>query len=82
MMKEFNEALRHLGIEDYSERIFNSSSQGELFHLADYIHLATIEGDVSWFRDWFDWIVKLAEDQWQRPESVFQHIPRCLKETI
>ncbi len=78
----FKEALVRLGIEDYSERIFNSNSHGELFHLSDYIMLAQIEGDVSWFRKWFEWIVKFAEDNWQRPQSIFQHIPRCLKETI
>ena len=47
----FNEALKILGIEDYAERIFNSNSQGELFHLQQYFQLAELlKQDASWFR--------------------------------
>lgn len=78
----FKQALKKLNIEDYGERIFQSNSHGELFHLQDYILIASLEGDLSWFRDWFVWIVNFAEQNWQRPDSIFQHIPRALKETL
>lgn len=79
----FEEALKKLGIEKYSERIFNSNSHGELFHLQLYIDLAeSLKDDLSWFSEWFEEIVKLAEEQWQRPESIFQHIDKMLLENI
>ena len=31
----FEEALKKLDIEEYEERIINSNSHGELFHLQD-----------------------------------------------
>jgi hypothetical protein len=71
---DFNDALIKLGIEEYSERIFNSNSKGELFHLNQYIHLAKNLNDTSWFYEWFKYIVKYAEENWERPESIFQHI--------
>jgi hypothetical protein len=78
----FQEALKKLNIEDYGERIFNSNSHGELFHLYDYIVIAEAIGDdASWFRPWFIEIVELVEKTWARPESIFQHIPRALAET-
>lgn len=76
----FNEALKILGIEDYAERIYKSNSHGELFHLEQYIELANIlkdglikEGKGA-FRLWFEEVIKYAEEDWKRPESVFQHI--------
>ena len=82
----YEQALKKLGIEDYSERIFNSNSHGELFHLQDYILLAEIftdtNTDVSWFKGWFDSVVKYAEEEWKRPESVFQHIGTIVSEQI
>ena len=78
----FGEALKALNIEDYGERIFNSNSRGELFHLADYIVLAESEMDLSWFRPWFVFWVEWAEKTWTRPESVFQHLPRMLEEVV
>lgn len=79
----FNEALKHLGIEDYAERIFKSNSHGELFHLQQYFKLAEIlKDDASWFRGWFEETVKWAEENWERPESIFQHIMRCLQEQM
>lgn len=78
----FKEALQRLNIEDYGERIFHSNSHGELFHLYDYVVFAEAEGDVNWFRRWFEDIVEMAEQNWQRPQSVFQHIPRLLEETL
>jgi len=78
----FGEALKRLDIEDYGERIFNSNSHGELFHIADYFYMAEIFSDaaVKEFRPWFVSVVKFAEDNWTRPESIFQHIPRMLEE--
>ena len=79
----FNESLKVLGIEDYAERIFNSNSHGELFHLQQYFQLAKmLEKDPSWFRGWFEETVKWAEENWQRPESIFQHIIRTLQEQM
>jgi hypothetical protein len=78
----FNEALKKLNIEDYGERIFNSNSHGELFHLWDYIALAESLDDASWFRGWFIEVVAWAEKNWQRPESVFQHLSKLLLETM
>jgi hypothetical protein len=76
----YDEALKKLNIEDYAERIFNSNSHGELFHLGDYITIAEAldDEDASTFREWFAETVKFAEQNWQRPESIFQHIPKCM----
>jgi hypothetical protein len=78
----FKEALQRLNIEDYGERIFNSNSHGELFHLQEYITIAEAFDDTTWFRDWFIEIVEYAEKNWKRPESIFQHIIRALKESV
>lgn len=79
----FQEALTILNIEDYTEKIVKSNSQGELFHLNQYFILAeTFKHDVKWFRDWFIAVVEFAEKNWQRPESVFQHILKILIEQI
>ena len=78
----FEEALKILNIEDYADRIFNSNSHGELFHLYDYIVIAQVlieaKEDISEFRKWFEQVVKWAEDNWKRPESIFQHIIKCM----
>lgn len=76
----FRESLKKLNIEDYEKRIFYSNSHGELFHCADYVMLAETFENVSWFRDWFENVVQLAEKNWKRPESIFQHIPRILQD--
>jgi hypothetical protein len=78
----FDEALKKLGIEEYKERIFNSNSNGELFHCYDYIMLAEVIEDSIGFAEWFRAIVKIAEEKWSRPESVFQHIPEILENNI
>ena len=73
----FKESLQILGIEDYAERIWKSNSRGELFYLEDYIYIAELVKDApepKAFRHWFEKVVKFAEDNWQRPESIFQHI--------
>lgn len=78
----FNDALKILKIEDYAERIFSSNSHGELFHIHQYITIAEIlKGDSEWFREWFENVVKWAEENWGRPESIFQHIVKILAET-
>jgi hypothetical protein len=78
----FKDALKKLGIEDYGERIFNSNSHGELMHLMDYIWMAqNADAEaVKWFRPMFVVCVKWAEENWQRPESCFQHMPRLMNE--
>ncbi|MGK0413227.1 MAG: hypothetical protein ACJA1B_001429 [Polaribacter sp.] len=79
---EFKEALEILGIEKYSERIINSNSKGELIHLYEYFIMAQTIGKTNWFANWFEEIVKYAEDEWKRPESVFQHIAQLLEDQI
>ena len=76
----FKEALSKLNIEDYGERIFHSNSHGELFHCVDYIVIAEAltEKDLDGFRGWFENVVEWAEENWQRPESIFQHISKIL----
>lgn len=78
----FQEALKALNIEDFSARIFNSNSRGELFHMYEYIEFAkNMEGKaVSWFRPAFLEIVDWAEKTWHRPESIFQHVFKLLRE--
>lgn len=78
----FGEALKKLGIEEYGERIFNSNSHGELFHLQDYIHFAQVYDDetAKLFQQWFVATVTQAEQVWERPESIFQHLPRMMEE--
>ena len=78
----FKEAIKKLDIEEYGERIFNSNSHGELIHLYDYILIAESFTDVSWFKDWFGKVVTFAENNWARPESIFQHILKLLKREI
>ncbi len=78
----FEESLKNLGIEDYSDRIFHSNSHGELFHLLDYILFAEIFTDKIFFKSMFCEIVRLAEANWKRPESVFQHMPRLIEEML
>ena len=75
----FDAALEKLGISEYKSRIFNSNSRGELSHLPDYIMLAEMR-DVTWFKKWFDAVVNDAQKTWERPESVFQHIPTILNQ--
>lgn len=75
---EFKEALKTLGIEEYASRIFNSNSHGELLHLEQYCVLAESFGETEWFAGWFKDVVKFAEENWGRPESVFQYISQIL----
>ena len=74
----FKQSLKKLGIEEYENRIFHSNSHGELFHLLDYISLANMVNDKKIFKEWFEEIVSQAEKNWDRPESVFQHILKIL----
>lgn len=81
MAMTFDQALEKLTISEYSERIFNSNSHGELFHCADYIHLAeTIrEKEIPEFRKVFVGNIKHAEKTWKRPESAYQHVLKMIK---
>ena len=83
IVTNLDEALRILNISDYKERILNSNSHGELFHVYQYIELAQIFKHVPHnFRDWFVAVVSFAEKEWQRPESVFQHITTLLNHAL
>lgn len=74
-MTSLKEALTILGIEDYFDRIIKSSSRGELHPAHEYFMLAeALKDNATDFRPWFIKVVKAAEEQWKRPESVFQHI--------
>ena len=75
----FKDSLKILNIEDFEERIWNSNSKGELFHLDQYILMAKSMENPENFRDWFLKIVTYADENWQRPESVFQHILKFLQ---
>lgn len=77
---DFKEAIAFLEIEEYGERIFNSNSHGELFHLDDYILIAEKipKESVPVFKRFFESVVKYAEENWDRPESVFQHILKII----
>lgn len=81
---EFQEALKILNIEDYSSAIMTSNSHGELFHLGDYVIIAmTLEDNplgIKWFREWFEFTVQFAKENWKRPESVYQHILTTLQQ--
>lgn len=81
---EFIKVLEKLGIEKYEQRILDSNSHGELFHIQQYYVLAdALSHEYSeWFAEWFDDIVKQAEENWKRPESVFQHIDKILLKHI
>ena len=84
----FDEALKALDIEDYKERIWNSNSHGELFHVYDYITVAEyLTNDmipeeerrgVKPFREWFIGMVEHANSHWDRPESVYQHLIKMM----
>ena len=78
--EDLDKALERLQISEFKQRIWNSNSTGELFHIWDYLKMAEVFGDVSWFRPMFLNIVKMAEENWKRPESVFQHIPKIIVE--
>jgi hypothetical protein len=74
----FHEALVMLGIVDFEDRIINSNSHGELFHIYDYIQIAENLKNPDAFRIWFLEVVDFAEKNWERPESVFQHMIKML----
>ena len=79
---DFKQSLEKLGILEYAPRIFNSNSNGELFHLDQYFVLAEIYGDAPWFKEWFVDVVTYAEKNWKRPESVFQHIVTIMEQQM
>ena len=80
--KTFRDVLIKLGIQDYEERIFNSNSHGELRHIFDYYMIANSFPNLEWFREWFILVVESAKKNWERPQSVYQHIGRILQDHI
>jgi hypothetical protein len=81
------DALKILHIEKYHDRIINSNSHGELFHIMDYAMLAEgykneSEEACKKFSEWFDRVVEFAEKNWNRPESVFQHISKIYLDNL
>jgi hypothetical protein len=50
----------------------------------DYILIAENMPDfiIEGFREWFERLVKFAEEEWQRPESIFQHVPQFLADAL
>lgn len=84
MTMNFKKALEILEIEEYGEIIFKSNSNGELFHLQQYIYLAEMlkEMEKGIFKRWFENIVKYAYENWERPITVFQHIKEILMEDL
>jgi hypothetical protein len=78
----FETSLKILNIEDYKDAILNSNSHGELFHITDYIILASVLKDkCPWFKEWFLKILEYSKLQ-DRPESVFQHILELFQNSI
>ena len=77
----FDEILEKLDIKDYGTRIWNSNSHGELSHITDYVVFSE-HNETGWFREFFVSAVKMAEESWTRPESVFQHIPEIYNECV
>ena len=82
----FKEALQILKIDDYSDAIFNSNSRGELFHLQQYFILAEAFKENNWntneFRRFFELVVEFANKNWERPQSVYQHILTFYNELV
>lgn len=82
----FIDALKILKIEDYVDAIFNSNSRGELFHLQQYFILAEAFKENNWdaneFRKFFELVVEFANKNWDRPQSVYQHILKFYNETV
>lgn len=76
----FDDALKFLNIEDYFYEIVKSSSQGELSHLNDYINIANIINEDHNFRGWFINIVEQANNNWKRPQSVYQYMLKLVLE--
>ncbi len=79
---DLSEILKRLNIEEYEDRILNSNSHGELFHVYDYFNIYETLKESSLmlvlFSIFFKSLVKFAEENWERPESIFQHMPIML----
>lgn len=45
-------------------------------------YMGALYDDAEWFRDWFVAVAKFAEENWNRPESIFQHIAQVLNDHI
>lgn len=81
----FRELCELLGIPDLCERIFHSNSRGELFHLQDYygfLHYILAQPDPPAARLHLVCMIRMsvrfAEENWERPNSVFQHMPKMV----
>lgn len=75
----FNDVCKRLGIEDYSEAIFNSNSRGGLSHLMDYNKWADIiPDDNSSFRKCFLWALDWSNKNSKNPSAMFQHIDSAI----
>ena len=74
----FKDALGILKIPEFEDRIINSNSKGELMHVIQYYELAEVIKNsaymLEWFPEWFKAVIDVAEKEWKRPESVYQHI--------
>ena len=83
---KFEEVCEKLGIGKYAERIYNSHSRGELHFLQDYYQILEVaeenEGFAKVFPEWFEEVVASAEKEWQRPDTVFQHILTILRKDM
>lgn len=82
---DFEESLVYLGIEKYRNRIFESSSNGELYHLGDYMMIAnniTFKDSNKFFVKWFDDLVARAKNELSNPELVFMHVLDCFNNSM
>ena len=95
-MDRNDEIFKGKSLNDIFQDIYNKSSEkdrqikmliGELRPLITNIGDATVI--VPLIKEYMevairndDAIVKMAEEHWDRPESVFQHIPELLRESI
>lgn len=79
-IQDFDDALKKLGIEDFRSQIWHSNSRGEMFHLGDYVVLASMPcWNAENFRPLFLYIVDWTKEHWKRPESCYQHMPTLIK---
>lgn len=74
------------GHGEFGDKIFRSNSHGELFHLEQYFHLAKLAQEDKVFKEQFPKIFKdivdQANEKWERPQSVYQHIITILKNNL
>lgn len=79
------QVCEELGIPEYAERIWHSSSTGELYHVLDYhqmLEACKNAEEKLLIGRCIKIVVEWAEENWSRPESVFQDMPRMIHETF